>query len=198
MKLSSLVQVVFICLFFGCLAQAQGVGASGDITGTVTDPSNAVVANATITVTNAERGIKRTDTTDALGVYRFPGVQPGAYSVTVVKTGSQTEEAKGVVVVIGQTTLMDFQMKVSPATETIEVTAMTPLIETEKGHQANVIGLCGRCHGSSARRGVERPEGFARSCESFLRPGDSTERYMHHQLAPEELLAAAQAGDASR
>ena len=139
LKLRNIVQVLFACFLISGLAHAQGVGASGDITGTVTDPSKAVVANATVTVTNAEKGIRRADISDALGVYRFPGLQPGTYSVNVAKTGFQPEEAKGVVVVIGQTTLMDFQMKVSPATETVEVTATTPLIETEKGHQANVI-----------------------------------------------------------
>jgi hypothetical protein len=139
MKLSSLARVLFTGFLVGGLAHGQGVGASGDITGTVIDPSNAVVANATITVTNDEKGIRRTEITDALGVYRFPSLQPGPYSVTVAKAGFQSEVAKGVVVVIGQTTLMDFHMKVSPATETVEVTATTPLIEMEKGHQANVI-----------------------------------------------------------
>ena len=83
LKLRNVVQVLFACFLISGLARAQGVGASGDITGTVTDPSHAVVASATVTVTNAEKGIRRTDLTDALGVYRFPSLQPGPYSVTV-------------------------------------------------------------------------------------------------------------------
>jgi len=53
MKLSSLAKVLFACLILGSMAYGQGVADSGDIAGTVTDPSNAVVANATVTVNNA-------------------------------------------------------------------------------------------------------------------------------------------------
>jgi hypothetical protein len=138
MKLSNLV-VLFSCFLIGGLAYGQGVGASGDLTGTVTDPSNAVVVNATVTVTDAQKGIKRTDSTDNLGQYRVLNLQPGSYSVNVEKSGFGTELAKGVVVIIGQTTVMDFHMKVSAATETVEVTSVPPAVETERGHQGNVI-----------------------------------------------------------
>ena len=94
MRLSSLVQVLFAFLLISGLAHAQGVGASGDISGTVTDPSNAVVANATITVADEGKGIKRSNVTDSGGVFHFLNLQPGAYSVTVAKTGFQTELAR--------------------------------------------------------------------------------------------------------
>src|SRR5215472_16034301 len=136
MKLSSLV-VLFACFLIGVLAYGQGVGASGDLTGTVTDPSNAVVVNATVTVTDAQKGIKRPDTTDNQGQYHVLNLQPGSYNVNVEKSGFGTELAKGVVVIIGQTTVMDFRMKVSTATETVEVTSVPPAVETERGHQGN-------------------------------------------------------------
>jgi hypothetical protein len=139
LKLRNVVQVLFACFLFSGLANAQGVGASGDIIGTVTDPSNAVVPNATITVTEAEKGIKRSNVTDSGGVFHFLNLQPGAYGVNVAKSGFQTELANGVVVTIGQTTVVDFHLKVSAATETVEVTAAPPVVELERGHQANVI-----------------------------------------------------------
>src|SRR5215831_2706144 len=139
MRFFNLPKIALACLFMGGLAHAQGVGASGDITGTVTDPSSAVIANATVTVTDIEKGTKRTIGTDSTGEYRVLSLLPSTYSVTVAKTGFQTELAKGVVVTIGQTTVVDFHMKVSAASETVEVTAAPPVVELERGHQANVI-----------------------------------------------------------
>src|SRR5215469_12543992 len=139
MRLFNLPKVALACLFMGGLAHAPGVGASRDITGTVTDPSSAVIANATVTVTDVEKGTKRTVTTDSGGQYRALSLLPSTYSVTVAKTGFQTEVAKSVVVTIGQTTILDFHMKVSQVSEAIEVTAEPPVVETDRTHQANVI-----------------------------------------------------------
>jgi hypothetical protein len=121
------------------MVYAQGVGASGDIRGTVTDPSGAVVTNATVTATDVAKGIKHTVATDNNGQYRLTGLQPAAYSVSVSKSGFQTELAKNVVVNIGQTSTVDFPMKVSQVSEQVEVTAEAPVVETERGAQANVV-----------------------------------------------------------
>src|SRR5215472_1483386 len=139
MRLFNLPKIALACLFMGGLAHAQGVGASGDITGTVTDPSSAVIANATVTVTDIEKGTRRTIATDSTGEYRALSLLPSTYSVTVAKTGFQTEVAKNVVVTIGQTTIVDFHMKLSGVSEAIEVTTEPPVVDTERSHQANVI-----------------------------------------------------------
>jgi hypothetical protein len=142
MRLFNLPKIVFACLaclLMGGLANAQGVGASGDITGTVSDPSSAVIANATVTVTDVEKGTKRTVTTGNAGEYRALSLLPSTYSVSVAKTGFQTEIAKNVVVTIGQTTVVDFHMKLSTVSEAVEVTTEPPVVETDRGHQANVI-----------------------------------------------------------
>jgi len=118
---------------------AQGVGASGDIRGTVTDPSGAVVTNATVTATDIARGIKHTVVTDNNGQYRLTGLQPATYSLSVSKSGFQSELAKNVVVNVGQTSTVDFPMKVSQVSEQVEVTAEPPVVETERGAQANVV-----------------------------------------------------------
>src|SRR5215471_18567131 len=139
MRWFNLPKVALACLFMGGLAHAQGVGASGDITGTVTDPSSAVIANATVTVTDIEKGTKRTIATDSSGEFRALSLLPSTYSVTVAKTGFQTEIAKTVVVTIGQTTIVDFHMKLSGVSEAVEVTTEPPVVDTERSHQANVI-----------------------------------------------------------
>ncbi|HEX3094457.1 MAG TPA: TonB-dependent receptor, partial [Candidatus Angelobacter sp.] len=139
MRLIHLLRVFLAGLLLTGMVYAQGVGASGDIRGTVTDPSGAVVTNATVTATDVAKGIKHTVATDNNGQYRLTGLQPAAYSVSVSKSGFQSELAKNVVVNIGQTSTVDFPMKVSQVSEQVEVTAEPPVVETERGAQANVV-----------------------------------------------------------
>lgn len=133
---------VYVCLFLlGATgtAQAQGVGASGDIRGTVTDPSGAVLPGATISITDVDRGIRRTVTADARGEYRMTGLLPTTYEVSVELQGFETQIRKGVVVTVGQTVLLDFQLNVSPQVTEVVVTTEMPLVETEKTQQANTV-----------------------------------------------------------
>src|SRR5947209_18965810 len=139
MRSRNLITIVVACLLLSGLALAQGVGASGDIQGVVTDPSGAVVGNATVTATDVSKGTKHTITTDANGRYHFTGLQPATYSVSVTKSGFQPEVAKAVTVVIGQTIDVNFPIKVSQVSEQVEVTTEPPVVETERGSQANVI-----------------------------------------------------------
>ncbi|MGZ4845058.1 MAG: outer membrane beta-barrel protein, partial [Candidatus Angelobacter sp.] len=139
MRLVHLLRIFLACLLLTGMVYAQGVGASGDIKGTVTDPSGAVVTNANVTATDVAKGIKHTVATDNSGQYRLTGLQPATYSVSVSKSGFQSEIAKSVVVNVGQTSTVDFPMKVSQVSEQVEVTAEPPVVETERGAQANVV-----------------------------------------------------------
>jgi hypothetical protein len=139
MRLFNLFRVMIAGLVFTGVACAQGVGASGDIRGTVTDPSGAVINNGTVTATDASKGIKHTATTDSDGQYRLAALPPATYNVSVAHSGFQTDIMKGVIVNVGQTANLDFHLKVSPASEQIEVTTEAPLVETEKSAQSNVI-----------------------------------------------------------
>ena len=134
-----LLRIILACLLLSGLAFAQGLGASGDIKGTVTDPSGAVVNDASVTATDIARGIKHTVTTDANGQFRFAALPPTAYSLSVSKSGFQSEVAKNIVVTVGQTNTVNFPMKVSQVSEQVEVTAEAPIVETERGGQSNVI-----------------------------------------------------------
>src|SRR5215813_3428670 len=78
-------------LLAGGMAMAQGVGASGDIKGTVVDPTGAVMANATVTASNAEKGIKRTAQSDPTGQYVLSGLSPAIYEVSANISGFDTE-----------------------------------------------------------------------------------------------------------
>src|SRR5712691_10459972 len=131
---------VFLCMLgTSVLARAQGVGASGDISGTVTDPSGAVVPNATVTATEAEKGLKRTSLSDNRGEYHFTALPPASYEVSAQISGFQTAVYKGVIVNVGQTVVLDSHLKVSQTSEQVEVTAEPPVVETEKSHQVDTI-----------------------------------------------------------
>ncbi len=123
----------------GPVASAQGVGASGDIKGTITDPSGGVLPRVTVVVVETERGFRRTATSDDNGQYRVTGLPPATYDVSAELAGFQREVRKGVVVTVGQTVILDFQLKVSQLTTQVEVTAEAPLVDTEKSKQADTI-----------------------------------------------------------
>jgi Carboxypeptidase regulatory-like domain len=138
-KLISLLGSVSLCLLLLGGAYAQGVGSSGEIRGTVTDPNGAVLPNVAVAVVGAQTGSRRTAVTDDTGQYRVTNMPPAAYDVSVELRGFDTAIRRGVTVTIGGTVFADFQMKVSPVTAQIEVTAEAPVIETEKAAQSNTI-----------------------------------------------------------
>jgi carboxypeptidase family protein len=139
MKLFNLFRIISACLLLSGMVHAQGVGASGDITGTVTDPTGAVISNGTVTVTDAAKGLKRSTTTGSDGHYVLAGLQPAVYSISVAKAGFQTELMKNVTVTVGQVLTLDFHMKVSGVSEAVEVTTEPPVVDTEKTGQAETI-----------------------------------------------------------
>lgn len=132
----SLVTSAFLCLT--CLlsmnpaADAQGVGASGNITGTVTDPSGAVIPNASIVAVETARGTRYATTTDETGQYRLNGLLPANYDITAQIAAFGTELQKEVVVNVGATVVLDFHLKVATTAQVTEVTAAPPVVETER------------------------------------------------------------------
>jgi hypothetical protein len=132
-------------LSFACLlptnrvARAQGGGTSGEVRGTITDPTGATVPKATVTVEDSEKGIRRTSVTETDGEYRVTGLPPASYTVTIETSGFQTEIRKSVVLNVGQTVILDFHLQVASATAHVEVTAELPVVETARGSQADTL-----------------------------------------------------------
>src|SRR5215469_16235727 len=111
----------------------------GEITGVVTDPSGAVVANATVTVTNPETNFTRRVTTNASCNYSFPALLPGTYNVRAEMQGFQTELRSSIGLQVQQTARIDFQLRVGAVSETIEVSGGAPLLNTENANIGTVI-----------------------------------------------------------
>ena len=128
-----------LCLLLFGGAHAQGVGSSGDIKGTVTDPNGAILPNAAIAVVRTETGLRRRAVTDDAGQYRVTNLPPATYDVSAELHGFDTAVRKGVTVTIGETVLADFQLKVSGVAGVVDVTSEAPVVETERAAQANTI-----------------------------------------------------------
>src|ERR1700723_2767518 len=137
--MKAIVCVLLCFLFATLLAHAQGVGSSGEISGTVIDASGGVLPKATINVIETQTGLKRTAMTNDTGQFRIVGLSPATYDVSAQMAGFATEIRRGLTVAIGQTVTSDFKMKPSQVATVVEVTDQPPVVETERGSQADRI-----------------------------------------------------------
>ncbi|MGH9838612.1 MAG: TonB-dependent receptor domain-containing protein [Blastocatellia bacterium] len=106
-------------------------GQTAEVTGIVKDSTQAVVAAAAINLVNEDTGIKRTTTTNDLGLYSIPFVTPGAYKLTVQATGFQTLSRTGIKLEVGQVARLDLSLTVGDVKAEITVTEAAPLLQTE-------------------------------------------------------------------
>ncbi len=109
------------------------------MTGTVSDPSGAVVPNATVDATNDSNQQKYTTTTTGKGVYFIPYMLPGTYTVTATAPGFKTQKQPDVLLQASQSRGLNFTLEVGAATQTVEVTSAAPLIETANGSGGTVL-----------------------------------------------------------
>jgi len=106
--------MLLACLATGLFAQDN----SGNIGGTILDPSGATVANAKITVTNTDRNqVVRIVSTDPTGSYSIPVIPVGIYSIRVEAAGFKTEDRTGVIVNVSDDLRFNFFFKDAATTE---------------------------------------------------------------------------------
>src|ERR1700692_1620268 len=138
MKSLAYVLVCFLCAATST-AHAQGVGSSGEITWAVTYSSGAALPRATVNVVDTQTDLKRTVVADGTGQYRVAGLSPATYDVSAELSGFATEIRRSVTVAIGQTVISDFRLKPSKVATVVEVTDQPPVVETERGSEADRI-----------------------------------------------------------
>jgi len=109
---------------------AQATKAS--LVGTITDSSGAVVPGAEITITEINTNISRTMPTNESGNYVFSNLNPGTYRVEAKLTGFKTAVVDNVYVLVNTTQRADLQLQPGAVSETIEVTAVAPLLQTDR------------------------------------------------------------------
>jgi hypothetical protein len=129
--------VVFLG-FSGLSAYAQS--SFGQISGTIVDPTDASVPDATITITSTNTQATRTATSDENGNYIVTNLPIGGYSITVTKTGFQTAKQSGVSISADAKVTSNFTLPVGQATETVEVqSGAVESLNTTSGELARVI-----------------------------------------------------------
>ena len=107
----------------------------GTITGTVSDPQGAAVPNAKVVITEDATGLTYQVQSDASGTYVRPLLKAGTYTINVEAAGFQKVEQKGIIVNPGGRNGVNFTLQVGSASQTVEVSAAAPLLETETTHQ---------------------------------------------------------------
>jgi hypothetical protein len=122
--LSATLGVLLICL------PLFSQGSYGRILGAVTDQTGGVIAGATVTVLDVDRGISRTLTTDDAGEYNAPNLVPGKYTVRAEAKGFKTVERQNVILEVGKEPRVDLSLQPGEQTQTLTVTESIPLVET--------------------------------------------------------------------
>src|SRR2546430_4117372 len=120
------IRVLFVVLVMASSTWAQF---TGNIQGTVSDPSGAAVAQAKVDLVNVVTKVSATTTTDASGDYRFLSLAPGSYKITVEAAGFAKAETT-VTLETNQNLNVPISVKVGTATEAVTVTAEAPLVNT--------------------------------------------------------------------
>jgi hypothetical protein len=124
---SAIAFAVVLCLVL--VTGAFGQAISGNLVGTVTDSSSAVVPHATVEATNVATGITTTTTTSGTGAYRFENLPVGTYKISVKNTGFKTA-IQQVDVVLNQTGTLNVTLALGATTETVEVSGVAAVIDT--------------------------------------------------------------------
>src|SRR3984893_11050761 len=105
-------------------------GNQGRITGTITDQSGGVIAGATVTVKDVQRGVSRTLTTGDSGEYNAPNLLPGTYAVRAEAKGFKVVERQNILLEVGKDVRIDLSLQPGEQSQTIMVTGEPPMVET--------------------------------------------------------------------
>ncbi len=113
---------------------------TGRLLGTVTDNSGAVIPNASATITNQNTGTSSSVKANSSGEYLAPYLQAGTYDVKVEAPGFAMSESQNNVLDVGRTLRVNIKLKVGSASEVVQVSAASPLIQTSTSDTSGVIG----------------------------------------------------------
>jgi hypothetical protein len=162
-----------LLLFSSSAIYSQAV--DGSLIGTVTDTSGGSIASAKITLTETNTHIVKTGQTNSSGNYEFPGIPPGTYSVSAEMAGFKKEVKNGIVLEANTSPRADMQLQPGNVSETVEVTASTSILQTERADTGRSM---------DALMVEELPLGVNRNFQSLLDlvPGTSVETFQHSQF----------------
>src|SRR5438876_744187 len=108
-------------------AWAQVAGAT--LSGTISDPSGAVIPFAMVSLRDTETGIVRSVTGDSAALYTAPNLRPSTYDVTVSFPGFGSQVQSGIALTVGAQQVLNFTLQVGQTTEAVQVTAEAPVVQ---------------------------------------------------------------------
>ena len=132
---------LLVALSIGSGRLAAQTSTTGDVTGIVTDPSNAVVPDAKVILKSDTKGNAQESKSSKDGVYRFYLLSPGPYTVEVTAAGFDTV-SRHVDVAVGQVATINVTLAVGTSSTTVTVTEAAPLLQTDNGDTGRFCG-CG-------------------------------------------------------
>ena len=128
MKLIRSLCTVTLASVFAMSAWGQS---TATVSGTITDPTGAVVPNAHVTVHSLATGIDRDATTDGAGLYAVPSLQPGDYQIRTTAAGFSTYRVDKVTLDVDQSVVVNMKLGLSSAGETVQVESTASQIEAQ-------------------------------------------------------------------
>src|SRR3954464_2921252 len=134
-------RLVFAPLFLACFLAplTWSQPATGSLYGSVIDPAGAAIPNAPVRLRHEQTGVEaRTITTDA-GVYTFPSLAVGPYSITVEQPGFKKAVRSGIVIEAATRSSLDVALEVGQVTETIEVSTQPALLQSTTSELGTVF-----------------------------------------------------------
>ena len=132
-----LLPTVAVALLAPAIALSQSTTSS--LTGTVTDSTGAVLANATVTLTNTATGVAQQVKSGPEGTYRVGQLPPGNYTMKVESTGFQEQNLQNINLVVDQQGRQDVKLAVGGSDQTVTVTGAAQLLDTVASNQGQVI-----------------------------------------------------------
>ena len=132
--------LVALCAVLLAAGPAFAQSVSGTILGSVTDPTGAVISNAKVTLVNEGTGLSRTVNSDSNGEYVAPSLPTGRYTVISEITGFKTLTMSNVDVGVDQRVRIDMKLEVGAMTESVSITAETPLLQTSSSELGTTVG----------------------------------------------------------
>jgi Carboxypeptidase regulatory-like domain len=166
---------LFVLLSLGFSQALLGQAVRGTLLGTVTDQTNAAIADAQVTAKLTSTGAVHTTTTNTSGNYTFPDMPPGIYSISVDAKGFKTTEQQNINLLSNTSPRIDFTMQPGNVSETVVVTTAPPVLQTDRADISTKI---------EAASVMQLPLTTNRNFQSLLNlvPGTSPATFQHSQF----------------
>lgn len=126
-------------LFLSVTAPVLAQSTKAELFGVVRDPAGLPVSEAAVELLNADTQVKLTSQTDTVGAFRFSALSSGNYEVTASRAGFATLRRVGIMLVVGDKVSLDLDLEVGNVSDSIEVSAAAPLLQSARGTASFVV-----------------------------------------------------------